>query len=72
MAEFLMMSPKADTIGKIQFLIRFTHFLVPLFGNLFVNEPVPKNGIIEIPDTPGWGVELNREKLELKRPHKRN
>ena len=47
MAEFLIMSPKADTI-------------VPLFGDLFVHEPVPKDGWIDIPDTPGWGVELNR------------
>ena len=42
MAEFLIMSPKADTI-------------VPLFGDLFVHEPVPKDGWIDIPDTPGWG-----------------
>ena len=47
MAEFLIMSPKADAI-------------VPLFGDLFVHEPVPKDGWIDIPDTPGWGVELNR------------
>lgn len=56
MAEFLIMSPKADTI-------------VPLFGDLFVNEPLPKDGWIDIPDTPGWGVELNRAGLKLKRPY---
>ena len=55
MAEFLMMSPKADTI-------------VPLFGDLFVHEPVPADGWIDIPDRPGWGVELNRT-LKLKRPY---
>jgi L-rhamnonate dehydratase len=58
MAEFLIMSPAADRI-------------VPLFGDLFVNEPVPKDGWIDIPDTPGWGVELNREALRLKRPYTR-
>lgn len=58
MAEFLIMSPKADTI-------------VPLFANLFKNEPLPKDGYFDIPDTPGWGVELNRDKLKLHRPHAR-
>jgi len=58
MAEYLMMSPKADTI-------------VPLFGNLFTDEPVPKNGILELPDKPGWGVTLNKEKLQLHRPYAR-
>jgi len=57
MAEFLMMSPKADTI-------------VPGFGNLFVDEPLPNNGYLDLPDKPGWGVELNREKLNLFRPYK--
>ena len=56
MAEFLIMSPKADRI-------------VPLFGDLFVEEPVPKDGWIDIPDTPGWGVELNRTQLRLRRPY---
>jgi len=58
MAEFLIMSPKADTI-------------VPLFGNLFKNEPLPKGGFFDVPELPGWGVELNKEKLLLKRPHER-
>jgi L-rhamnonate dehydratase len=54
-AEFLVMSPKADK-------------LVPLFGELFKNEPLPKDGYVEITDAPGWGVELN-DKLELVRPY---
>jgi L-rhamnonate dehydratase len=49
------MSPEADQI-------------VPLFGELFVNEPVPSDGYIELTDAPGWGVELN-DKLELLRPY---
>lgn len=58
MAEYLVMSPKADKI-------------VPLFGNLFKNEPLPKDGYLEIPETPGWGVELNKDALKLKRPYER-
>jgi L-rhamnonate dehydratase len=58
MAEFLIMSPQADTI-------------VPAFGNLFTDEPLPKDGWMDLPDKPGWGVTLNREKLKLSRPHKR-
>lgn len=54
-AEFLVMSPKADEI-------------VPLFGNLFKNEPLPKNGYLELPDKPGWGVELNNS-LKRIRPY---
>ena len=45
MAEFLMMSPKADVI-------------VPLFGNLFVDEPLPSNGYLDVPEKPGWGVRI--------------
>ena len=59
MAEFLIMSPEADEI-------------VPLFGDLFVTEPLPKDGWIDIPDTPGWGVELNRSALRLRRPYERD
>src|SRR5499426_3179087 len=53
-AEFLVMSPRADE-------------LVPLFGDLFKNEPLPRDGYVELTDEPGWGVELN-DKLELIRP----
>jgi len=54
-AEFLVMSPKADQ-------------LVPLFGELFLNEPMPQDGYLELTDAPGWGVELN-DQLELIRPY---
>jgi len=50
----LVMSPQADRV-------------VPLFGELFRNEPLPRDGYIELTDAPGWGVELN-DKLELLRP----
>ena len=54
LAEFLVMSPAADTV-------------VPLFGELFRDEPLPRDGYIQLTDAPGWGVELN-DKLDLIRP----
>lgn len=42
MAEFLNLSPKADKI-------------VPYFGGLFPDEPLPKDGFIDLPDRPGTG-----------------
>ena len=57
-AEFLVMSPQADRI-------------VPLFGDLFINEPLPVDGYLDLTDAPGWGVELNREALKLRRPYER-
>ena len=42
------MSPKADKI-------------VPYFGKLFTDEPLPKDGYIVLdPNKPGFGVTLNR------------
>ncbi len=57
LAEFLVMSPKADQI-------------VPLFGSLFKKEPLPKDGYLLLSDAPGWGVELN-EDLKRIRPYTR-
>jgi L-rhamnonate dehydratase len=56
-AEFLIMSPEADQI-------------VPLFGHLFVDEPLPVAGFLDLPDKPGWGVELNKDILTLNRPYR--
>jgi L-rhamnonate dehydratase len=53
-SEFLMMAPKADKI-------------VPMFDPLFQNEPVPINGVMDVPDRPGFGVELS-PKLTWERP----
>jgi L-rhamnonate dehydratase len=50
MAEFLNLSPKSDKI-------------IPYFGNVFLDEPLPKDGFIDLPDRPGFGVTLNREGL---------
>jgi len=58
MAEYLVMSPEADKI-------------VPLFGNLFIDEPLPKDGYLDLEYKPGWGVELNKSSLNLRRPYSR-
>ena len=42
---------------------------MPYFGGLFVDEPLPANGRIDLPDRPGFGVSLNR--TGLKRPYQR-
>lgn len=54
-AEFLMMAPEADEV-------------VPMFTPLLLNEPLPVNGRMKLPETPGFGVELNPE-CTLERPH---
>ncbi|HVW50014.1 MAG TPA: L-rhamnonate dehydratase [Trinickia sp.] len=54
-AEFLMMAPEADHV-------------VPMFTPLLLDEPVPVNGRMKVPDTPGFGVRLNPE-CALVRPH---
>ena len=56
LAEFIMMSEKGDTIE-------------PNFGAVFLNEPLPEQGYITLPDTPGFGLELNRDALNLVRPY---
>eukprot|EP00940_MAST-03C_sp_MAST-3C-sp2_P001903 g1903.t1 len=56
MAEFLNLSPKSDKIE-------------PYFGSLFPDEPLPKDGFIDLPDRPGFGVTLNKE--GLRRPYVR-
>ena len=56
MAEFLVMSERADT-------------LEPNFGTMFVDEPMPVDGYVALPaDKPGWGLELNKAALRLMRP----
>jgi L-rhamnonate dehydratase len=54
-AEFLMMAPKADQV-------------VPMFAPLLLDEPVPVNGKMKIPDRPGFGVRLNPA-CKLNRPY---
>jgi len=59
LAEFMMMNERADRIE-------------PNFGTMFLNEPLPENGYIALPDTPGFGLELNRDALNLTRPYDRS
>jgi L-rhamnonate dehydratase len=59
LAEFMMMSEMADKIE-------------PNFGTLFKSEPLPENGYILLPDTPGFGLELNHDALNLIRPFDRS
>jgi len=56
LAEYINLSPKADKI-------------VPYFGGLFPDEPLPAGGFIDLPDRPGFGVTLKRDGLE--RPYVR-
>ena len=58
LSEFMMMTEKADAIE-------------PNFGSMFKNEPLPEEGYITLPDTPGFGLELNRTALNLVRPYDR-
>lgn len=53
-SEFLMMAPKADKV-------------IPMFSPLLLDEPVPHNGRLKVPNTPGFGVRLNPE-CKLHRP----
>ena len=46
--EFINLSPKGDEI-------------VPVFGKIFTNEPVPVNGEVTLTDKPGFGAEFNNE-----------
>ncbi len=53
-SEFLMMAPAADEV-------------IPMFSPLLLDEPVPQNGRMKLPDRPGFGVRLNPE-CRLQRP----
>ncbi len=58
LSEFMMMSERADQIEAN-------------FGKMFKSEPLPERGYIELPTTPGFGLELNRDELHLIRPYDR-
>ena len=53
-AEFLMMAPAADAV-------------TPMFAPLLLGEPLPVNGRMKLPQTPGFGVRLNPT-CALRRP----
>eukprot|EP00043_Microstomoeca_roanoka_P010097 m.96213 g.96213 ORF g.96213 m.96213 type:complete len:109 (+) comp14785_c1_seq1:1029-1355(+) len=56
LAEYINLSPKSDEI-------------VPYFGGLFPDEPLPKDGFVDLEDKPGFGVTLDRSRL--RRPYTR-
>jgi len=57
LAEFINLSPNSDKIS-------------PYFGGLFADEPLPKDGFIDLPYKPGFGVTLL--KANLHRPYPRS
>ncbi len=54
-AEFLMMHPTAEDV-------------VPMFSPMLLDEPLPVNGRMTVPDRPGFGVRLNPD-VDLTRPY---
>ena len=56
-AEFLMMHPEPSEV-------------VPMFAPMLTGEPVPERGRLRLPDTPGFGVELDPGTV-LERPFAR-
>lgn len=42
--------------------------IVPMYGPLFTNEPLPQQGVMRLTEAPGFGVELDRSR-PLSRPH---
>ena len=46
--EFINLHPKATEV-------------VPIFGKMFTNEPMPIKGEVTLTDLPGFGAELNTE-----------
>ena len=54
--EFLITSPDGDRV-------------MPLFGDLFEGEQLPENGSIQVSDAPGFGLELRRDAVPLRRPY---
>lgn len=59
LTEFMMTSERADKIE-------------PNFGKMFKSEPLPDRGYIELPATPGFGLELDRNEVNLIRPYDRS
>lgn len=63
-------------VGPHRFPLPDVHFslkVVPVFANLFTNEPLPDSeGYLHLDENKhGWGVELNKKELKLQRPYAR-
>ena len=44
----------------------------PFWGDLLAGEPPPADGYVALSRAPGWGVALNRDRVDLVRPHDRD
>lgn len=56
-SEYLVASPTGEQV-------------VPMYGELFLDEPLPLNGRLKVSDKPGFGVTLNpKHKLQRPFPH---
>ncbi len=64
--HFLMASPNLP-FGEFVLVSDDGASVVPLYGSLFENEPLPKQGKITLSEAPGFGVELDRSRA-LTRP----
>jgi L-rhamnonate dehydratase len=42
--------------------------LVPVFGDMFSGDPLPRDGAVVLGDVPGFGLTLNRDAVTLHRP----
>ncbi|CAH2782974.1 MAG: Mandelate racemase /muconate lactonizing enzyme related protein (MR/MLE) [uncultured Paraburkholderia sp.] len=72
-----LIQPDVGWCGGITELIKISALadahnvmVVPMFTPLLLDEPVPVNGCMKVPDTPGFGVRLNPE-CALVRPYPR-
>lgn len=64
---------RISSITKPYTNLSYFFILVSFFGDLFIDEPLPKDGYVELPhDKYGFGVTLNREGLTMTRPYTRN
>lgn len=57
LAEYIILSPNADVI-------------IPYFGGIFKDEPLPQQGFVDLPQRSGFGLTLDRSLLE--RPFERS
>jgi L-rhamnonate dehydratase len=64
--HFMMSRPKLP-FGEFVVVSDDADKVVPMYGPLFTNEPLPERGKITLSERPGFGVDLNRDQ-KLTRP----
>jgi L-rhamnonate dehydratase len=58
----------ASANGPFQEVLAMSHDgseIVPIWNGLLTGDPLPENGLVRPPDRPGWGIELNRDRVTL-------